>query len=111
MVWKLIIFVEMKGLFSEVAEIQARFEFKKGTLDDRLSRIETNILLDFQMSEVTKKVLLDSIRIRRERMLDEMFRGIINEINSINSRNTSRIWYYFFIAINTFSGILSKIFL
>ena len=81
----------MVDLFAEIAEVQARFEYKRESLYDRLSRVETNIMLDFSMPNSVKKKLLDAISQRREALLDKLFRSILIEINEINAKNNERI--------------------
>ncbi len=81
----------MVDLFAELAEVQARFEYRRESLYDRLSRVETNIMLDFSMPNSVKKKLLDAISQRREALLDKLFRSILIEINEINAKNNERI--------------------
>ena len=81
----------MVDLFAEIAEVQARFEYRRESLYDRLSRVETNIMLDFSMPDSVKKNLLDAISQRREALLEKLFRSILIEINEINAKNNERI--------------------
>ena len=81
----------MGDLFAELTEVQARFEYRRESLYDRLSRVETNIMLDFSMPNSVKKILLDAISQRREALLDKLFRSILIEINEINAKNNERI--------------------
>ena len=81
----------MGDLFAELTEVQARFEYRRESLYDRLSRVETNIMLDFSMPNSVKKILLDAISQRREALLEKLFRSILIEINEINAKNNERI--------------------
>ena len=81
----------MVDLFAELTEVQARFEYRRESLYDRLSRVETNIMLDFSMPNSVKKILLDAISQRREALLEKLFRSILIEINEINAKNNERI--------------------
>ncbi len=81
----------MVDLFAEIAEVLARFEYRRESLYDRLSRVETNIMLDFSMPDSVKKSLLDAISQKREALLEKLFRSILIEINEINAKNNGRI--------------------